>query len=89
MDDIPFLVFKTVILLLMPIHIHIPECPDYMLEFQLSNTVASEASGNDYQFPNYWSKVSRYETHQPTEEEVRFTICLKLLQTKSNITSYR
>ena len=86
MDDIHFLVFKTVILLLLPIHIYIPQYPDYKLEFQLSNTVASEANGNDYQFPNYWRKVSRYETHQPTKEEVRFTICLKLLQTKPNTT---
>ena len=75
MRIIHFSVLKSVILLLMPIHICITEYPDYKLEFKLGNTVASEASGN--QFPNYWSTNLGYQTQQAIEKTVRFSICFK------------
>ena len=76
MRNIHFKVLKSVILLLMPIHICITEYPDYKLEFKLVNTVASEASGN--QFPNYWSTNLGYQTQQAIEKMVRFSIYFKL-----------
>ena len=72
MRNIHFIVLKSVILLLMPIHICITKSPNYKLEFKLGNTVASEASGN--QFPNNWSTNFGYQTQQEIEEEVRFSI---------------
>ena len=76
MRNIHLIILKNLILLSIPIHICITEYQDYKWEFKSGNTVASEASGN--QFPNYWSTNWGHESQPVLEEEVRFSICIKL-----------